>query len=133
MIVYIRNCSLKKTFTICRLSYIYSISQENILIQLYICITEHRKYLAVEKMANLANRELFAKIFLGNIHTYTENIFGICTDCSLFAYLPTFPCQQLLPVAMVCQNFPLPNISRVRYFFLKRNNTRKWLQMYQDS
>ena len=25
------------------------------------------------------------KIFFANIHRYTENIFGICTDCSLFA------------------------------------------------
>ena len=33
----------------------------------------------------LANRELFAKIFLTNIHRYTENVFGICTDCSLFS------------------------------------------------
>ena len=34
---------------------------------------------------NLANRDLFAKIFLTNIHRYTETVFGICIDCSLFA------------------------------------------------
>ena len=34
-------------------------------------------------MVNLANHELFAKIFLAIIHR-TENVFGICTDCSLF-------------------------------------------------
>ena len=33
----------------------------------------------------LMNGELFAKTFLTNIHRYTENVFGICTDCSLFA------------------------------------------------
>ena len=37
-----------------------------------------------EKLANLVDSELFAKIFLTNIHRYTENVFGICTDCSLF-------------------------------------------------
>ena len=30
------------------------------------------------------NHKLFAKIFFVNIHRYIENIFGICTDCSLF-------------------------------------------------
>ena len=34
---------------------------------------------------NLANREPFAKIFLANINRYTENAYGICIDCSLFA------------------------------------------------
>ena len=36
------------------------------------------------KLANLVNRELFAKIYLADIHRYTKIIFGICTDCSLF-------------------------------------------------
>ena len=27
------------------------------------------------------------KFFLTNIHRYIENVFGICTDCSLFAKL----------------------------------------------
>ena len=40
-----------------------------------------------EKMVNQANCELFAKIFLTDIHRYTENVFGIYTDCSLFAKL----------------------------------------------
>ena len=35
--------------------------------------------------SNLANHELFTIIFLTNIHRYTENVFGISTDCSLFA------------------------------------------------
>ena len=35
--------------------------------------------------ANLANCELFAKIFLASIHRYTKTVFGIWTDCSLFA------------------------------------------------
>ena len=29
--------------------------------------------------------ELFTKIFLANSHTYTKNVFGISTDCSLSA------------------------------------------------
>ena len=33
---------------------------------------------------NLANCEPFAKFF-ANIHRYTENVYGICTDCCLFA------------------------------------------------
>ena len=36
----------------------------------------------------LANRELFVKTFLTNIHRYTENVFGmiiaICTNHNLF-------------------------------------------------
>ena len=52
-------------------------------------ITVHGKILAGEK---LANRELFAKIFLANIHRYTENVSGICTDCSL-CILKNFPRQ----------------------------------------
>ena len=43
--------------------------------------TVHGKILAVEKLANC---ELFAKIFITNIHRYTENVFDICTNCSLF-------------------------------------------------
>ena len=56
---------------------------------------------------NLENHELFAKIFLANIHRYTKNVFGICTDCNLFAKfflanssylygLPNFPHQNFL-------------------------------------
>ena len=44
----------------------------------------HEKILVEEKLVNLAIRESFAKIFLANIHRYTENIYGICTDCCLF-------------------------------------------------
>ena len=41
-------------------------------------------YISVGKLPNLADCELFAKIFL-------SNVFGICTDCSLFTTfsLPT--------------------------------------------
>ena len=35
-------------------------------------ITIHRKILVGEKLANLANRELFTKIFLANIHRYNK-------------------------------------------------------------
>ena len=48
-------------------------------------VTLHGKILVGEKLANLVNHELFAKIFLINIHRYTENVYGICTDRSLSA------------------------------------------------
>ena len=61
-----------------------------------------------EKLANLVYSELFAKLFLASIHSYTKSLSGICTDCSLFAKifltnsfylysLPNFPCQ-IFPV-----------------------------------
>ena len=61
-----------------------------------------------EKLANLGNRELFAKIFLANIHRYTENVYDICTDCSLFTKPIAFTCMvhQNLP----CQIFPMYGI-----------------------
>ena len=37
------------------------------------------KFWLRKKLANLTNCELFA-----NIYKYINNIFGICTDCSLF-------------------------------------------------
>ena len=40
---------------------------------------------------------------------YSQNVFGICTDCSSFTKI--FPYQQ--PVQFL--KFPLPNISRVQY------------------
>ena len=52
------------------------------LIELYFN-TVQANFLAGEKLAKLAKSELFAKIFLTNIHSYTKNVFGICTDCSL--------------------------------------------------
>ena len=56
----------------------------------------------------LMNHELFAKFFLANIHT--KNVFGICTECSLFTKFP-------LPIAFTyvygLPKFPPPNISRV--------------------
>ena len=64
------------------------------------------KFWQEKKLANLANYGLFAKIFLANIHTYTENVFGICIDCSLFAEFflaNSFTC-------MVRQNFPVYSI-----------------------
>ena len=61
--------------------------------------TVHGKLLVGKKMANLANRELFTKIFLNNIHRYTENVFGICTDCSLFTKFS-------LPIVWFAKIFP---------------------------
>ena len=47
--------------------------------------TVQGKILVGKKLVNLANHEPFAKIFLANIHRYTENKYGICTDCCFFA------------------------------------------------
>ena len=49
--------------------------------------TVHGKFLAGEKLANLVNCEPFAKIFLTNIHRYTEMYLA----CALIlAYSPIF-------------------------------------------
>ena len=52
----------------------------------------------------LANRELFAKIFVANIHRCTENLFSIRIVFAKFFLTNT---------CMVCQNFPLCQIFRV--------------------
>ena len=73
--------------------------------------TIHGKILAGEKLANLANIELFT---IANRYRYTENVFGVSTDCSLFAKVSS-------PIAFTCmvrQNFPSPNISCARWFTL---------------
>ena len=61
--------------------------------------TAHRKILVGEKLVNC---QPFAKIFLTNVHRYIKNVFGICTDYSLFAksfLTNSFTCvrQNLLP------------------------------------
>ena len=61
------------------------------------------KILVEEKLATLANREPFAKIFLTNIHRYTENVFGIYA--LTVAYSPNFS-SPLAFTCMVHQNFP---------------------------
>ena len=66
------------------------------------------------KLANLANGELFAKIFLTNIYRYTENVFSISTDRCLVAKLSS-------PIAFTCmvrQTFPLPKFSQVQWCVL---------------
>ena len=67
-----------------------------------------------EKLANLANHELFAKIFLANIHRCTENVYGIiiCFDFSLFTKLFLTNSFYLhgLP------KFPRPNVSHIWYY-----------------
>ena len=50
--------------------------------------------MAGEKLANLVNRELFAKIFLPNIHRYTKNVFSICILTVAF----TCTVRQIFPV-----------------------------------
>ena len=48
------------------------------------CIA-HGKILAGEKVGEFGEYHLFAKNFpCNNIHRYTKNVFGICTDCNLF-------------------------------------------------
>ena len=52
----------------------------------YVCfmLPYTRKFRQDKQLANLANRELFAKIFLTNSYRYTKNAFGICFDHILF-------------------------------------------------
>ena len=52
----------------------------------------------------------FAKIFLANIHTH-QNLFGICTDFSLFVKFFLINSFYLYG----SPKFPPPNISHVRY------------------
>ena len=64
------------------------------------------------ELKNLANHELFAKIFLTNIHRHTKNVL---TYALTVAYSPNFS----LPIAFACtvrQNFLPPNISHVWYY-----------------
>ena len=58
----------------------YQLSLDYIIL----CICHTQENFGGGKFVNLANRELFTKNFLTNIHRYTENVFGIYTDCSLF-------------------------------------------------
>ena len=51
-------------------------------ISMYCSNTVHRKNLAEEKLVNLVHCEPFAKTLYSQ---YTENVFGICADISLFA------------------------------------------------
>ena len=67
-------------------------------------ITVHRKYLGKKSV----NCELFAKIF-ADIHRYIENVFGICTDCSLFAKF--FLTNSFYLYGSPCQVFPVYSIS----------------------
>ena len=70
--------------------------------------TIHGEYLVREKLANLANHELFAKIFLTDIQIHRKCIWN------MVAYLPSFslPC-------MVCQNFPCKTFSMYGIQFTK--------------
>ena len=64
------------------------------------CIV-HGKILARKKLANLANRELFVKIFL------TKNVLGICSDFSLFAKI--YPC--MVYVVQCCNSWQLESLN----------------------
>ena len=76
-----------------------------------------------KKLANLENPELFAKFFLAIIHRYNENVFGICTYCSLFAN------SSPIPLTCVHQIFSLSKFSCVWYLYLYLN-TFKVLAFY---
>ena len=78
---------------------------------LLVDITVHGKILAREKLVNLANRDLFAKIFL---HRYTEMYLAYALTV---AYSPNFS-SPIAFTCMVCQNFSPPNISCVQYQLL---------------
>ena len=78
-LVYVRMCVL--CVCVCGWKQTYWVVY--LLLQLY--IAPHGKILAGEDLTNLVNHELSAKIFLTNIHRCSENVFGIYTDCSLFA------------------------------------------------
>ena len=58
---------------------------------MYVCIIQYRtrENFGRGKIDEFGESQatVFAKIFLANIHRYTENVFGISTDftCSLFA------------------------------------------------
>ena len=80
---------------------VYSFTFHTHLILFLIAYTG--KFWLGKKLANLANRELFAKIFPTNIHRYTQNVFGIYTDCSLFTKF--FLANSF--ICMVRQNFPV--------------------------
>ena len=75
------------------------------------CIPYTGKFWWGETFANLANCELFAKIFLTNIHRYTEDVFGI-------AHLPNFSSPIVYIITcMVCQNFSVYGIM-IKYLLL---------------
>ena len=48
----------------------------------HIYYTVHKKHLAEEKLVNLTMSYVFANS--NYFHRYTENVFGIWTDCNLF-------------------------------------------------
>ena len=75
-----------------------------------VCIstTISRKISVGEKLANSVNHELFAKIFLVNIHRYTK-IYS--TYAMTLAYSPKFSSQLHFPVW-----FDPPKSSHVRYY-----------------
>ena len=77
--------------------------------------TAHGKILAGEKLVNLENHKLFAKIFLAIIHRYTKNVFGICTDCNLFANFF---------LAKTSYLYGLPKFSHVWYLYLYLNTSK---------
>ena len=92
---------------------------------------------------NLANRESVTKIFLANIHRYTINIFGICTDCSLFTkyflansfYLYSLPVKYLLCTVTV-SHFPtilMYSAEQIQFARTKLLHMRKPMIVYRNT
>ena len=78
-------------------------------------------------MANLVNRELFAKIFLANIQ---KNIFGICSDFSLFAKFFLADSFHLY----TSPKFSPAKFSRVQYCMVENVGMRKhWQMAYKEN
>ena len=78
--------------TFCKSGHIYANTSSPTIAEDYLA-TVHA--LSLEKLVNLANRELFDKIFLGNIHKCTENVSAYALTV---AYLPKFSS----PIAFTC-------------------------------
>ena len=95
----------------------------------------YRKYLAGKRLVNLVNCQLFAKIFLTNSHRYTDNVFGICTDCSLFAkfflaLLPVPKFSHVRYIANTCSlhQIKMPYMRRLPYLFAMASSCRALLK-----
>ena len=66
-----------------------------------------------KRLVNLANHELYAKIFFANIQRYGKNLIGICTDFLKLASSPNF----FSLIAFTCmdhQKFPVYSTLHLR-------------------
>ena len=68
------------------------------------CVTIHKKILVGKKLANMVNRELFAKLFLLQ---YSKKMY-LAHTLTVVAYSPSFSSPTAF-TCMVHQNFPCQN------------------------